>query len=272
MPNPLRSVWLNELTWEDVAAYLQSESVVLFPIGSTENHGPHAPLGLDTLVAASLCEDAARRSGVVCTPPLWFGDSTHHMAFPGTLSLRTETLAAVVADVCRSLAHHGFRRIVLVNGHKGTNLPAISTTVRNLHEYELPRVMFVVVDPLQIGRSAARAAKQTTEHHAGELETAEILYKYPQLIRRERFADPGVDWSALGGPFATPDLFGGGHDAVDIPWSSAEQRRITPTGVFSDPSRATPEMGRVYHEGMVDNLVRLIAWLRTYAGPVGAGD
>src|SRR3954452_4094582 len=126
MAEELPSVWMHELTWQEIDSYLQHDDVAIVPIGSTEQHGPAGPLGLDTYVAIGLAEDAARRAGVLVAPPLWYGESTHHMGFSGTLTLQVETMIAVVKDICRSLARHGFRKIILINGHKGSNLPALN--------------------------------------------------------------------------------------------------------------------------------------------------
>lgn len=82
MAAQLGSVWLQELTWEDVAAYLEDSDIIICPVGSTEEHGPAGPLGLDCLIAIALAEDVARATGTLCTPPLWFGDSPHHLGFP----------------------------------------------------------------------------------------------------------------------------------------------------------------------------------------------
>src|SRR5881398_2288794 len=103
----LPSVWIHELTWEEVRQYLDSDDICIVPIGSTEQHGPAGAAGTDTYVAMGLAEDAAKRAGTLVAPPVWYGESTHHMVWP-TLSVRAETLLELVKDVCRSLAHHGF--------------------------------------------------------------------------------------------------------------------------------------------------------------------
>ena len=165
----LPSVWLHELTWEEVASYLQGRDTIIVPFGTTEQHGPAGPLGLDGYVAIGLAEDAARKAGVLVAPPVWYGDSSHHLGFPGTISLRTETLMQIVYDVVRSLARHGFKRILLVNGHKWTNLPALTSAARNIREFELPGVRTAVADPMYLARGIARTIKESNEHHAGEL-------------------------------------------------------------------------------------------------------
>ena len=269
----LRSVWLHELTWEDVSEYLRENDIIIVPCGTTEQHGPAGPLGLDTYVAISLAEDAARQAGVLVAPPLWYGDSSHHLAFPGTISLRTETLIQVIGDVVRSLARHGFRKILLLNGHKKANLPALSSAARNLREFELPHVLIAVADPMYFGRGAARRLKAANEHHAGELEISEVYWRYPHLIKAEKLSEAHCDFEEVFGPFAEPDLFGPGTgEVIDQPWTSAEQRIIAPTGQFSSNRAASREKGREYHEYMVARLVEFLNWWKSYRGPLGSAS
>lgn len=265
----LPSVWIQELTWEEVEQYLRQETIVIVPIGSTEQHGPAGTLGVDTYVAIGLAEDAARRAGVLVSPPLWFGESSHHLAWPGTISLRAETLVAVLKDICRSLARHGFRKIVLLNGHKGSNLPAMETAAKQLHEDELHHVLIAVLDPLHLGRVAARETKEVAEHHGGELELSQVWYRFPPHVRPERFTSQGADLRGALGPFGVADLFGAHGDTAIIPWSSYDQKAMAPSGSLSDSSRSSVDKGRRFHEHLVDNLVRFIHWLREYQGPIG---
>src|SRR5918999_3595347 len=103
---------IQELTWQEVGQYLEHDDIAIVPIGSTEQHGLAGTLGVDTYVAIGLAEDAARRAGGLVAPPIWYGESSHHLAWAGTISLRQETVVAVVKDVCRSLARHGFRKLI----------------------------------------------------------------------------------------------------------------------------------------------------------------
>ena len=263
------SVWIQELTWQEIGDYLQHDDIAIVPVGSTEQHGPAGTLGVDTYVAIGLAEDAARRAGVLVTPPIWFGESSHHLAWPGTISIRAETLVVLVKDVCRSLARHGFRKLILLNGHKGSNLPALITAAKQLHEDELPGGLIAVADPLHLGRTVAREAKEVAEHHGGELELSQVWYRFPPHVRPDRFTSQGADLQAALGPFGVADLFGAHGDTIEIPWNSFEQRAMAPDGSLSDSSRSSPEKGRRFHEHMVENLVRFIAWLREQPGPIG---
>jgi len=265
MFNNLPSVWLHELTWEEVATYLRTRDTILVPFGTTEQHGPAGPLGLDGYVAIALAEDAARKAGVLAAPPLWYGDSSHHLGFPGTISLRTETLMQVVYDVVRSLARHGFRRILLINGHKWTNLAALTSAARNIREFELPGVWTAVADPMYLARGIATAIKHANEHHAGELEVSHVLYKFPHTIRTGKLSDAACDFDRLLGPFGTSDLFAtGGRDTIDQPWTSSEQRCAAPTGQFSSNRAASAETGKQYHDYMVERLVEFLAWWQSH--------
>ncbi|NLY43158.1 MAG: creatininase family protein [Clostridiaceae bacterium] len=263
----LRSVWLNELTWEDVAEYLKTDDTIIFPIGSTEQHGPAGPLGVDTYAAIALAEDAAKEAGVLVVPPLWFGDSPHHLGFPGTISLKTETMVAVVKDVIHSLARNGFKRVLVINGHKGTNLAGLTTACRNLHEYELPDVKIALTDPLFLAGDIAHI-KDHREHHAGELEISHVYYKYPHLIKKEKLVDEEVDLQGIFSEYIKADLFGKGGSCVEVFWNSKEQKAFAPNGSFSNSSKASPEKGKVYHEHMVKKLVDFINWFKKYEGPV----
>lgn len=265
----LRSVWLQELTWEDVADYLKTDNIIIFPVGSTEQHGPAGPLGVDSYAAIALAEDVAKRTGVLVIPPLWFGDAPHHLGFPGSISLRTETLVEVTKDVIRSLAGQGFKKVLIINGHKGTNIAGLTTACRYLHQYELPEVMLALADPMFLAKGIAQEIKEADEHHAGELEISHVWHKYPHLIKEDKLTKSGVDLEANLSPFVTKDLLGKNGDSIELFWNSDEQKIFAPTGSFSPSCSADPEKGRKYHEYMVENLVEFITWLRQYEGPVG---
>jgi len=126
---------LAEKTWRDVAAYLERDDRIIVPVGSTEQHGLRAVLGTDHLVPAGIAREAGRRAGVLVAPALAYGMSLHHMAFPGTISLRPSTLLQVTCDLLASLARHGFRRVLLLNGHGGNtaSLQAGVAEANDLH-------------------------------------------------------------------------------------------------------------------------------------------
>lgn len=260
---------MQELTWQDIEVYLKKNDIVIIPVGSTEEHGPAGPLGVDSYVAIALAEDIARQSRVLVTPPIWFGDSSHHSAFPGTISLRPTTLIEVIKDVSRSLARHGFKKILIINGHKMSNLPALTIATKELHEYELRDAFFGIIDPWKIARKISVEIKSTNEHHSGELEISHVLYKYPHLIKKDKLTTKKVNFEKIFSKYSNDDLFGSGGELIDILWNSYEQRAFAPTGSFSASNKASSEKGKKYHDYMVEIVVDFIGWLKTYKGPIG---
>lgn len=110
---------LEEMSWFDIEAHLKQDDRIILPLGATEAHGRHLGLGTDSIEAQAIAEGTAEKSGVVLAPVLSYGMSHGLMGFPGTVSLRPTTLISVLEDLISSLYTHGFRRILVVNGHGG---------------------------------------------------------------------------------------------------------------------------------------------------------
>jgi creatinine amidohydrolase len=106
-------------TWPDVEAYLTRSVAVILPIGSTEQHGPTGLIGTDALCAEAIAWRVGERLGAMVAPTLPVGMAQHHMAFPGSMTLRPTTMVALVRDCLLSLVRHGFERVLVVNGHGG---------------------------------------------------------------------------------------------------------------------------------------------------------
>lgn len=123
-----RSRMLAECTYLEVEERLSRDARVFVPLGSTEQHGPHAPMGTDTILASEVASRLADQVGGLVAPALPYGYSLDHRGFPGVAWLSAETLSRAVGDIALSLAEGGFRRIVFVNGHF-TNLVALSSAI-----------------------------------------------------------------------------------------------------------------------------------------------
>ena len=131
MKDPIR--WDN-LTSKEIGLLAQENAIVIIPMGSTEQHGPHLPVGTDAILAewfSHRTAEALRTQGIpaVITPTFAVANSMHHMSFPGTVSLHPGTFLKELKDICSAIAAHGFRRIAIINGHGGNTAPALTGLV-----------------------------------------------------------------------------------------------------------------------------------------------
>ena len=178
---------LQELTREEARA-CAPQTLLVFPVGSTEQHGPHLPVGTDTFVVEHIARAAAAAAGaeipVLVAPTLPFGCSQHHLPFGGTMSLSTNTYYRVVSDVMESLITGGFRRIFILNGHGG-NQELIQLVVRDLalkHQSSLAAASYWILAWDDLVEQKAHLAGRLPGH-AGAFETSQIMSLRPDLVR-----------------------------------------------------------------------------------------
>lgn len=247
--------WLHEMTWPEVEAYLKQKDIVLLPVGSTEQHARHAPLGTDTLIAARLAEDAGQQTGVVCAPPLHFGWSPHHMVLPGTISIDAQTLQSLVFQIVKSLAHHGFRRFVLVNGHRITNLPWLQIAAEQAQRELSVRV--VIFDPAYMQKEIVPALGFGKVGHAEEIETSQLMHLLPNLVHIELAVDSEPHQQAL--YEVDPNFVG--DTLCYVPSTRTQMERVVRAtgGSTGQPSKANAALGQRLHEHLVNRLGDVIA-------------
>jgi creatinine amidohydrolase len=251
-------VRLAELRWPEVQARLAAGwTTVILPLGSTEQHGPHLPLSVDSEIAGRLAEGVARRLGAcLVAPVVVLGCSAHHLGFPGSMSLEADTLARVIADACRSLGRHGFRRILVVSGHAG-NVPAMKQAVEQLGAPDGYTVDAFVDwgryrQPLYAVGAAAGMTPPQVGSHAGHYETSLMLRLRPELVCMAEARAGFIGEPAEAGARLRAS---GMHALSDI-------------GVIGDPRGATAELGERYFEAMV---AAMAAYFSDGAAAVGAG-
>jgi creatinine amidohydrolase len=213
----------------------KADAMVVLPIGAIEQHGPHLPVEVDSLlgetIALRMARLVAEQEPVVVLPCLWTGISEHHMSFGGTITLDFPTFSAVVTGICKSVVRHGFRRIVLFNGHGGND-----NGLRVLADELTPQLGVPVVQMTYWYAAAQPIAaileRQKELRHACEAETSMTMALRPELVAEDRIRMAEVN--------LTPDpkdVVGGGI----YRWQSLAAR--SSAGVIGFPSAATREKG-----------------------------
>lgn len=239
------SVWIHEMFWPDIEDHLaQGGDTVMVPIGATEQHGPHTALFVDTAWASDVSEAVAEQENVLVSPPLHFGYSHHHLAFPGGITLRAETLTQVALDVGESFVSHGFKKIIFVNGNRIANLPPLQIAMTKLR---LRTGAFAaIIDTHLIARSEVCAMADNARdasNHAGDVETSFMLHKHPHFVRTKEIAKlPERPLEPFSSVYPMDPPF---DRNVAFTQTTPEEFLIKTggTGVYSDPSRATAEKG-----------------------------
>ena len=246
------------LTWPEVAAAAREDRVCLVPVATLEDHGPHLPIDADLRIVEEICRRAAEEAAdeVVLLPAVPHGYSPHHMDFPGPITIGWDTFTRYLVDVGLSLAHHGFRRILYLNGH-GSNQNLVEMAARLVmveHAEALAAAAFYLSSP-----EGARAIESVRESgrggmaHACELETSLYLAIDPDAVDMELAVD---ERSYPEGTHAWLDWSDGSLRLM--PWWSSFSR----SGVQGQPTLATPEKGRALLEAAVAECVAYVRELR----------
>lgn len=240
-------------TWPEMAEIVKRQPVVVIPIGSVEDHGRHLPLDTDNFLIWNICEEAARRSEgeILLMPQIPYGYETHHMDFPGTIDIQPEHLLHFMLDITKSVAHHGFNRILIADGH-GSNMPILDLVARRTN-VETKALCGAFIWP-SLAPQAIRQVRKSGRGgmaHACELETSVYLYLDSERVNLEE-ARP--EFGMPESEFVWMDLMEGSPVLLMDEWT-----RFSKTGVSGDPTLATAEKGRVVFEAVVNALVRLAA-------------
>jgi len=236
---------LEDQTWKRAREQFLTARVALIPVGSTEQHGPHLPLGTDFMIAQALAREAARRTGAICTPTIPVGISEHHRQFWGTLWVAPEAFRAYLAGIARSLAYHGLRRLIFVNGHGG-NTAALREVARALHQegiYALTWQWWPGVAELIAELFPGFGS------HAGEPETAMMLAIAEELVDKGALEEAAAE----GAPRWGLSQFG-----AEVAFDASDFSR---SGAVGDPRRADREKGLKLYEASLEQLIGLIRWL-----------
>ncbi|MEO1401066.1 MAG: creatininase family protein [Cyanobacteria bacterium J06635_1] len=238
---------LHLCTWPEVEAYLVRSQGIIFPIGSTEQHGPTGLIGTDAICAETIAKGVGDAVDALVGPTINVGMALHHTAFPGSISLRPSTLIAVIQDYVKPLARAGFTRFYFINGHGGniaTLKAAFSETYAALADLNLPNAdqVHCKIANWFMGRSVYQLAKELYGEqegsHATPSEVALTQFVYPEAIKQASLE---------------PQVAPSGHPI----YSAADFRRFYSDGrMGSNPDLATPQHGQKFYEAAVEELSR----------------
>ncbi len=256
MAGPSEVEW-RRLRADQLREMARADAIVILPVASLEQHGPHLPVEVDSMLGETVAVRAARkvaeRGGhAVVLPVLWTGLSEHHMSFGGTITLGFPAFSAVVEDVCRSVLRHGFKRIVLLNAHGGNE-----NALRTITDELTPKLGAPIVQFTYWYAAAVAIARiletQSALMHACEAETSMMLAVRPELVAMDR-----VGLAKANSSPDVADVVGGGV----YRWRTVAAR--SSSGVIGNPEAATAEKGERLFDAiataLADKLCNVDLW------------
>jgi creatinine amidohydrolase len=233
---PVNKYLMGQMTWPELREVVRQGRIAVMPAGIIEQHGPQLPLDTDIFLAEQVTLRAAvlHPEKVVVVPPIVHGHSPHHMDFPGTLTVDPQHMINYVLDVCLSLSHHGFRKILIVNGH-GSNVPVLDlvarqTIIRTQGETACASIFYF--NSVEFERTAAELFPEMAGRygHADDVETSLYMGIRPDLVQLDKaHDDPPTDLMELGS----------GKLPLRLIWSSFSKEGIY--GLTSGASQAKGE-------------------------------
>jgi creatinine amidohydrolase len=250
----MKEVRLFKLTRPEVEEYLKKNDVIIVPVGSNEQHGTHLALDTDIFAAFEISKRVAEKTGVLVGPPIPIGYSPHHMGFSGSITLTFDTCVKMYKEICFSLMHHGFNKIVIYNGHGGNRNP-IAQALREIRT-ETGKIVYntgALKSPNPFGSEAKAKYIETPGGHADEAETSVALYLGQRVLfekGRKGELPPG-----------TTDFFKKYVDSKKVV-TAKDFTDDTVSGSHGDPTYATKEKGKGVVEALISELVTFIEDLK----------
>src|SRR5258708_18208116 len=225
--------------------------LALFPVGATEQHGPHLATGTDTVSPEEIAWQVSDNTGAVVLPALAYGLSLGHTShWPGTLSLHPQTMSKVIVEIARWVVASGFKRLIFLSGN-GPNSPPLESARLQLR-YEFPQCRFRVLSLFDCTPSAHKAyTRDGLDIHANQAETSILMHLRPEMVRADRLVDE---------PDGTPGLV-----------FSYAKKATTRTGVVGHARRASAVDGKALVELLVGELSAIVAKALVEKWPAAPG-
>ncbi|MFH2110827.1 MAG: creatininase family protein [Candidatus Bathyarchaeota archaeon] len=237
-------VQLAEVSWAEAEKLFRENDTVILPVGSTEQHGPHNPLGTDHLIAAAFSKAVGDRTGVLVLPVVPVGISEHHRQFPGTLWVPPEVFRDYMLSVALAVASHGARKILFFNGHGGNTAALVEVAGTLRRDFDVFAAVLMTFPP-------------GIDGHAGEKETSMNLYYHGRLVKMDRAVD--TTQSTHLGPLPITGISNLGP--MLFPWDTVD---LTPTGVLGSAGKkivsttASKKIGEDIMRPFTEEVVKLV--------------
>ncbi len=245
----------NRLTWPEMNDAIEMQKLVILPTGSTEQHGHHLPLDTDEFLCETVCLEVGKRAAdkALILPPISYGLNRHHIDYPGTIHIQPETFIAFALNITKSVAYHGFEKILIVNGH-GSNGPLIDLIARRTI-LETESLCFATGYASFLWDAFQEIRESDVAAHADEFETSLYLHLAGDRVQMDkaRKADDQM------GTYLSSDSTGNYPVRFNDFWG-----RWGNVGVHGDATVATAEKGEIIFEAAVDGLVKLVDELRDW--------
>jgi creatinine amidohydrolase len=244
----MKKTLLSHMTWKEVEEAAQSNTLVLIPIGTQENQGPHNLLGLETFTTSTVSQRVAERCGALVAPVLPFGASGAFKNFPGTIALRPEVLRDVYEDILTSLARHGFDHLLFIN-HHGPNGWSIEEACRKLRETH--GLVSGQIEIRMLFRELTRdlfKGKESAIGHGGDPGTSLMLHLFPEDVRMDLAEKESLlPYQGIDAESDSIFKFQGGRVNLYL-----NMEEVAPSGRWGDPTVGDPEVGRIAMDRVVD--------------------
>ncbi|HWO77446.1 MAG TPA: creatininase family protein [Bacillus sp. (in: firmicutes)] len=229
------------MTRDEVAAAIEEFPVAILPLGATEQHGHHLPLGVDIFLAESLSKIICEQTGAILLPSLPFGYSWVWRDIPGTVSLQQHHVEAVIKDIAHSLNRYGVKTLILVNGHDSNNSSMKYATRELLDEVDMDVIYLFYPDIQHVMKQYCDSETWHGMIHACEFETSLMLAVKPELVDMSKAVKEYPE---------KPPLYGR---------STMSLGDLSKSGVFGDATLASKEKGEKLLQIFADKMVELVS-------------
>jgi creatinine amidohydrolase len=236
-------LWLDELSTNEASQAAKQGKVVIFPVGSVEEHGEHLPLCTDSVQPEYVALEVARKTGCLVAPPFRYGIVNAGRNFPGSLTIQFETLFNLAKDILSELARNGFNRIIVLSGHAGSShmvalkLAAQEVVRQNGEENGKQRTRIMVLSDYDFADELSAELADPRDGHAGTIETARVMAIRPDLIKSK-----------------------GVPSHYDMPRFEVvlHPEQYFPSGVHGDPTVASAEKGQKINTYIIEQVIKLV--------------